>query len=399
MKATIFFRCTAAILFSSILFLAGCGGLSSVPGSAPQAARTSTFVYVASNPEGSNFQINGFSADSNGQLTPVPGSPFAANVYLIAANQNYLFGTDGKNIYTFSIASSGSLTQVSSINGLQFNPFGQLTYLSLDRSGTSLYAVHENIDSANEGYESFSVDNSTGALTYLGDTFIGCCFIGPLNFLANNVYGYTTSGDHGHATITEFKRNDDGTLTLFGNEFTPPDPGRIFSKVVAPDANNHLAVAFGADSSPGAPPQDLGGVVLAVYTVDDSGNMTTSSTVANMPQTAVSGTDSRTTRIVMSLSGEFLAVGGLGLEVFHFNGADPITPFTGLLMNDPVDQIAWDNDNRFYAISNSAGKLFVFTVTPTSVNQAPGSPYKITNPQGVPPTADSVTGIVVMPRT
>ncbi len=81
-----------------------------------------------------------------------------------------------------------------------------------------------------------------------------------------------------------------------------------------------------------------------------------------------------------SPSGLLLAVGGNGLEVFHFNGASPITKYTGLLTSDKIVQLFWDNDNHLYALSASANKLFVFTVTPTSVSQAPGSPYTISNP-------------------
>jgi hypothetical protein len=83
----------------------------------------------------------------------------------------------------------------------------------------------------------------------------------------------------------------------------------------------------------------------------------------------------------MAPSGKLLAVAGTaGLQVFHFNGASPITHDTGLLTKDHVDQVFWDNDNHLYAISQGAGKLFVFTVTPTSANQATGSPYTISNP-------------------
>ena len=65
------------------------------------------------------------------------------------------------------------------------------------------------------------------------------------------------------------------------------------------------------------------------------------------------------------------------------NGASPITPYTGLLTKNQVDQMWWDNANHLYALSRSAGKLYVFTVTPTSVSQAPGSPHTIANPQNV----------------
>ena len=49
----------------------------------------------------------------------------------------------------------------------------------------------------------------------------------------------------------------------------------------------------------------------------------------------------------------------------------------------------WDNNNHLYAISGAAGKLYVFTVTPTSASQAPGSPYSITAP----------AYLIVQPRT
>jgi hypothetical protein len=72
--------------------------------------------------------------------------------------------------------------------------------------------------------------------------------------------------------------------------------------------------------------------------------------------------------------------GTAGLQVFHFNGSDPIKHYTGLLTRDAVTQIFWDNDNHLYAISESSGKLFVFTVTAENVSQAPGSPHSVTNP-------------------
>jgi hypothetical protein len=105
-----------------------------------------------------------------------------------------------------------------------------------------------------------------------------------------------------------------------------------------------------------------------------------------MPAVAVKGFSD----MKMSPSGKLLAVAGpAGLQVFHFNGGNPITHYTGLIARGQVDQMYWDNENHLYAISHSAGKLFVFTVTPTSVTQAPGSPYTITNPQN----------IIVLPKT
>ena len=64
-------------------------------------------------------------------------------------------------------------------------------------------------------------------------------------------------------------------------------------------------------------------------------------------------------------------------RVFHFNGADPITPYSKTLTTAAIDQIHWDETNHLYALSDEANKLYVYTVTPTSISEAPGSPYTI----------------------
>ncbi len=78
---------------------------------------------------------------------------------------------------------------------------------------------------------------------------------------------------------------------------------------------------------------------LAVYTQDDSGNLTTASTSANMPKTQVTAV----TDIWMSPSGKLLAVAGTtGLQVSHFNGSNPIKSYTGLLTKNEIDQAFWE---------------------------------------------------------
>ena len=127
-------------VLSTVLLITGCQGIAS--SAAPHAAVPSSFVYVLSALSSNNFAINAFSANPNGQLTPVPGSPFAANVNTIAASRNYLFGTDGTSIFSFSIGANGVLTQVSSMSIRQFNPNGVVDELFLDDTGATLYAVH-----------------------------------------------------------------------------------------------------------------------------------------------------------------------------------------------------------------------------------------------------------------
>ena len=114
---------------------------------------------------------------------------------------------------------------------------------------------------------------------------------------------------------------------------------------------------------------------LATYTIHSDGSLTTQSAYWNMPTTANQGVND----MEISPSGKLLAVAGTaGLQVFHFNGSDPITPYTGLLTSDEIDpQCLWDNNNHLYAISSKSSKLFVFTVTPTGHHQAAGSPHRI----------------------
>jgi len=46
----------------------------------------------------------------------------------------------------------------------------------------------------------------------------------------------------------------------------------------------------------------------------------------------------------MSPSGQLLAVAGQeGLQVFHFNGSNPVTHYTGLLTEEPISEMFWDH--------------------------------------------------------
>ena len=135
---------------------------------------------------------------------------------------------------------------------------------------------------------------------------------------------------------------------------------------------------------------------LASYTVDGEGNITSTNTWKNMP-TVSSGNallpiDTGSV-LSMSPSGKFLAVEiqpdcqscdtPWGFQVFHFNGAAPATPYSPVLLpNVIISQMAWDNSNHLYALGAEIGdlhtlKLYVYTVTPTAISEAPGSPYKI----------------------
>jgi hypothetical protein len=343
------------------------------------------FVYVSNNPSGSSTnEIHGFAAAANGRLTPVPGSPFRDDVTSMANNGKYLYASTRSGIYVagFAIEANGALRWSASTDIVKYNQddCGSSGPLFLDHTGASLYDMEFDGNAcANNSYQSLATNTSSGRLRNIGSGASGEWFYLPATFIGNNVYAYTAVCLYDmYWEIAGFKRGSGGLLSQINiNAPTPaPRTGDFFCpSQAAADPTNHVAITFQPVNqntfSPDGPAQ------LATYTAASSGNLSTASTVGNMPAASV-GT---VTGIGMAPSGKLLAVAGTaGLQVFHFNGASPITHDTGLLTKDQVDQVFWDNDNHLYAISQSAGKLFVFTVTPTGANQAAGSPYTISNP-------------------
>ena len=144
------------------------------------------------------------------------------------------------------------------------------------------------------------------------------------------------------------------------------------------DPTNHLAMAFFPWYDP---PEGASRNVyqLASYTVDSEGFPTTTNTWKAMPISDVYP-------IVLNISpdGKLLAVGGNGVEVFHFNGGAPITRYSRvpILNSNQINWVHWDKAHHLYALSAS-GKLYVYTITPTSIAAVPGSPYTVGGPVGL----------------
>jgi hypothetical protein len=337
------------------------------------------YIYVVSGPPDGKNQLTGYTAASDGALSTIPGMPFSTPIRDIALNGAWLFATDGENLDSFSIAANGSLRQVDT---LEVEPKGGLGALFLDHTGTSLYSDYYTTNNEELAY---SIDNSTGKLTYLDNIMAGPGFGYVESFVGDNEYAYESTCYHFTPSIYGIHRSSDGAITMLDvNQLYPAAPSGDFycPWSAAADPTDHLAIAvqpLNGNWYPEGPYQ------LATYTVDSAGQLSTTSTYENMPATEAGGAKGSETSYVtdywMSPSGQFLAVAGTsGLQIFHFNGADPITKYTGLLVSNEVDEVFWDNSNHLYAIGDTAGKLWVFTVTETSVTQAPGSPHSIAYP-------------------
>ena len=376
----------------SRLSVLACLGVALAPGAvSSQTTSPVAYVYVSTvngtlpSSGAGTGTIYAFSAASNGKLTPVAGSPFADSATSMAVNGKYLFAVNQNfvNLDAYLIGSNGSLKKTATTNDVKAtNDPGCVNVQSvlLDHSGANLYvAAGDQECDQSPSEQAFSIVKASGALTYL-DT------IGPnagqpftTTFTANNVYGYGADCDnYGGTNFLVVKRGTNGSLSPISATTPAPVDQSGYSfcpSVPQADPANHLAVAesgfnLNSDQYTGANDQ------IASYTVDGSGNLTTTSTYKNMPSTAVATIQNMS----MSPSGKLLAVGGTkGLQIFHFNGASPVTVDTGLLTSSSISQLYWDTANHLYAISKTAQKLYVYTVTATSAVAAPGSPYTVKN--------------------
>ncbi len=383
-------KCSAALYAIASAMSAGAQN-SSIQTQGAASGTIAAYVYVSTSPSSGVSQINAYSASSNGKLAAVAGSPFnfgSENLTQMAVNSKFLFASSNfTDIYSISIASNGALQQVSQIDASTYNPYqsGGPAEVFLDHTGTILYDLdYDAYGTGGNAYQAFSMDGSTGQLNFLQ--------LGPnggllqnsvLSFIGSNVFAYGAGCYEGSGGIYGYQRNSNGTLTQLS--ITPSIPvapkseGQYCPYLAAADPNNNVAITMepNNDISPSGPVQ------IAVYTADSDGNLTTQSTAHNMPTTQA-GPTYGINDMWMSPSGKLLAVGGTsGLQVFHFNGANPVTPYTGMLTGTEIDQLFWDNVNHLYALSRTAGKLYVFTVTPTEHVQASGSPYSIPGAQAL----------------
>ena len=342
------------------------------------------YVYVSSQPINGTHQVYGFSAAANGQLTPIPTTPFTADLSALSLNGGWLFGvTDSAQttVASYRIAADGSLQLKNSFNLASLPDsvgYGETTFL--DHTGATLYVGTD--QSENGGYESFQINQKTGQLSPLGYVGPSVSLGYPLTFIGDNKYAYGASSFRFSGEVFGFKRGDAGALTSYISGGTPTAaPGQFYLPFgTAADPYNHVVVGeFPRDASSydrDGPPQ------LAVYTSDDSGQLSTTSTYQNMPSVKVVTPNGSGFALAMSPDGTHLAVAGdNGVQLFRMHGANPPTAVPGAeLLGVDIESLYWDNAGHLYAISSGSQALAVFNVTATGGSLAPGSPRFIPAP-------------------
>jgi hypothetical protein len=358
-------------------------------------SRPVAWVYVSS-----SHYIHAYKAWANGTYTSITGSPFPfAGIRKMSVTKNFLFGTDGVNIITYSIHSNGSISKVSSIkpgmyqgSGCNQNGFGT----QVDGSQTTLY-YRVCFDGFNtDRYLSFHIQ-SDGSLQFIGGS--GGTFPGAtqgvqtdLTKMGGNVYAFDSYCDDetDQGVIQSFKRQSSGDLIFYGNDTHMPAaaPGSAYcAGPVAADSSTHLAAAvFRIDSQPHDAGYIDGPSFLASYAADATGNLSTTSNVNNMPLISVAG-QTGVSALSVSPDNKYVAAGGSnGFQVFHFNGGNPPTSFSGaLLPGHSIIKFGWDKVGHLYVLSAVYGVgtyttyLSDFTVSSTGVQKVSGSPHYIAN--------------------
>ena len=399
--------------------LAGCLALA-LPGFAPAQDETDEAAASAS-PVAAHVYIQtlkgvmAYAATAAGQLTLIKGSPFATVGQIEGVNGKYLISMGTTNIRTYSIESGGTIgKQVAMVNTQNYGGAdcgttsfnGRSNGATLDHTGkyfyVQLYGNTERTGSADCAvWQSYAV-HPNGGLTFLGDIEYsgvtggggGSPSSGPV-LSGNDLYGYGMfpPGMAGPGYLSTFERNSRGILEENPkfSEIDPKDTTWSFAPwSVASDLSSHLAVLMMPWNDDGSQAFN----VLASYTINRStGGIVSTNTMENMPEVKDLTSVLWDPVLSMSPSGKLLAFSEYpGLQLFHFNGAAPITPYSSVLLPKiQIDQVQWDKSNHMYSLSYGAGQLHIFTATPTTISEVAGSPYVIPNAYGS-------LGMVVVPK-
>lgn len=355
-------------------------GLATV--TAGSHALASTFVYAPT-----AGGIYAYESSSAGKLAPIPGSPFTHTAGVaIGGTGSYFLSLDPAYLHAYKMSSAGVLgAQVSEIDTQAYSDAqcGAASAAELDHTGQYVYVllsgstVNDQIGCA--ALQTYQLNKTTGSLTFKGAVNLGANnYPGVPTIAGNDLFSYTVTSRPGTCKLVfdAFQRESSGVIesTVITEKDPTPEPnvwqGYLLSPFITDDPTDHMALAIRPTTGDACL---AGKYQLASYTVDGKGDLTSTNTWKNMPILA-----GDVYAFTLSIAGKYLAVATqTGVQLFHFNGANPITPFTGVIgTSGYIVNLGWDVLNHLYAL-NVSNKLHVYTVTSSSVQEASGSPYLI----------------------
>lgn len=374
------------------------------------STNAAAYVYVSagdsssSNPQ-ANFEIVGYSAAADGTLTPVPGSPFPTTGLMplyTAGTGSTLFGADGYNIDSFQVQANGCLNPQGSVvagQGSPTNPAFMPMNLSLDPQGADLYSFDYGLPDGFSDFGSWSFNTGTGGLTQVGANVGGAGNSGMLAFSSSHEYAVTSyCYDRGGEIVQEYQRTNSGALVRFGYGPLPTAASGSFYCPLgaAADGSNHIVIAMAPCQTEYLPCIASGPEQLAVYSVADSGKLSTASTWQNMTAVDSAPADG-SVNYQFSPDDRYYAISSFtGLQLFAWDsatvtltsiatvrsgGACSNTGTGGGCSGPRFGNVAWDQNDHLYTTLNQ--QLLVYSVSPSGLTPAPGSPYTLPSPAWV----------------
>jgi 6-phosphogluconolactonase (cycloisomerase 2 family) len=321
------------------------------------AQTTVSYVYVGENT--SPQKIAAFAIRSDNSVHTVSGSPFTAPSFALAASTNFLFATNLTNIAAYKRNSSGSLTLLSSFNGVR-NLDSEVGSLTLDRTATSLYASEDD----GLGDNDFDIYDklSSGKLSYVTSTQISAVYGGPLQFNTANKYAYQISCIMADFDIPAFTRESDGVLTPLNATFDlPPHSG---PEDLCPSGIATSALGFAAISYFAIGPSGFQNI--AVYRIAGDGSL---HFVSQISTNSANANQSRFS-LQFDRTGAFLAAAGQkGVQLYKLSSTGILSKIGSPLYSGTTFRaLKWDKTNHIYAISGAA--VYFFTVKSGKLVQA-----------------------------
>jgi hypothetical protein len=357
--------------------------------------------------------IYAYAASSDGKLTLIAGSPFNVNGQeMIGTNGSYIVTADIANLYSYVVEPNGALgKQVSravpeKYDGGECGIFpvsGQYPggLAEFDHKGENIFvhitgaAGQEYPNGACDAIQTFGISKS-GELTFKGNTEVNvnssALFTADLPTLTGNGklgYGFEYNEENGDlcngTTLNVFSVDSNGVADYNPNiePFPPsaPAPPSGYTWLLeakTDDPTDHIVLAMNTTSDPDCEdyPITFGPTKLVSYTADSQGNLSTANTYNQAP--SLPG-QSGTSLMKLDPTGKILAVAtGTGIAFYRFNGANPITPITGIIgVSGQITLMNWDDDDHLYAQNEASGRLHVYAVTTTSARELSGSPTVI----------------------
>ncbi len=349
------------ILVAAAFILAG---LSASCGSSSSHSSASHNAYV-SLPQKGNVALVHLN-DSTGVLTlggetpPVLGT--SPTGLALSSNKKFLYASNvaagANSVSIFNVASDGSLTQTGDATPVGSGPQA----LAIDPTGKYLLIAN----SFDLNVSVFSLDSGTGAISLIGNSFIG---VAPTDLKISGSFVYVSVPDAG--LIIGFTLNSDGTLSpIAGSPFITG--GGVSGLAI--DPGNHFL--YSANTSAGT---------VSVFAINAGGTL---SQILGSPYTV--GKAPRA--IAIDPFGSFLYVANqLSNNVSAFTitaGAGTLTAITGspfaagtgplFALVEPAGKFLYVGNQgstnvSVYSYDSTTGVLKAVTGSPFTVGSAPGA--------------------------